>query len=120
MTRVTFDIPGEPLPKARPRVVRGRAHTPTRTRAWERTVGWAALAAMQGRDPLAGDVAMWLHFRRKNRQRADLDNLVKAIADGANGILWHDDKQIVELHATVEYASECPGVAVDVRALLAA
>lgn len=30
--------------------------------------------------------------------RADLSNLVKAIEDAANGILWYDDRQIDESH----------------------
>ena len=30
-------------------------------------------------------------------KRPDLDNYVKAILDGANEILWHDDSQIVDL-----------------------
>ena len=30
--------------------------------------------------------------------RADVDNYAKGVLDSFNGILWDDDKQIVELH----------------------
>lgn len=47
--------------------------------------------------------------------RPDIDNFVKAIADGGNGILWRDDSQITDLRAVKVY-SDIPGVSVSVRA----
>ena len=37
---MTFTIPGEPVGKGRPRVDRGRAHTPAKTKAYEEKVAW--------------------------------------------------------------------------------
>jgi Holliday junction resolvase RusA-like endonuclease len=111
---VTFTVEGQPIPKERPRVVNGRAYTPERTRNWETAVAWCARIAMGPKKPLAGDLVVTLEFRRKGKLRADLDNLTKNI-DGMNGVVWHDDKQVVELHARVRYASDDPGVTVTVK-----
>ena len=43
--------------------------------------------------------------------KPDLDNVIKAVLDGCNGVAYLDDKQIVELNATARYA-ETPGVRV--------
>lgn len=112
-----FTINGQPIPKARPRVVtrngRSHTHTPGNTVAWEQTVGWSALA--QGVRCMEGDLAVVLHFRRKGKRRADLDNLVKAVTDGLNGIAYRDDTQIVALSATVVYNAKAPGVDVVIK-----
>ena len=42
-------------------------------------------------------LAVWLHAFWANARRRDLDNAAKCL-DGANGIIWHDDSQIDELH----------------------
>jgi crossover junction endodeoxyribonuclease RusA len=113
-----FAIPGQPLPKGRPRVNTrtGRAYTPPRTRDWERTVARYARAALGEHEPLGGDVALVLRFRRQTQRRADVDNLVKAALDGLNGIAYRDDKQIVRVEAAIEYGCAEPGVDVTVIA----
>lgn len=110
--KITFTVDVQPLPKQRPRVVNGHAHTPTRTRTYERTVGWLARAAMRGQPPLRGDVAVTLEFLRKGTRRADLDNMIKAVLDGLNGIVYEDDLQVVRISSRVVYESETPGVRV--------
>jgi Holliday junction resolvase RusA-like endonuclease len=44
--------------------------------------------------------------------KPDLDNLIKAGFDALNGLLWHDDCQIVEVHGTKRYVEdgESPGM----------
>jgi Holliday junction resolvase RusA-like endonuclease len=39
-------------------------------------------------------------------KRPDLDNIVKAITDGMNGVVYEDDSQIVSLHATKVYGTD--------------
>ena len=105
----TYFVPGTPRPKARPRVVNGHAYTPERTREWEQLVG------MMYRGPLyEGTVSMTLDFQMPNRRRVDLDNLIKAIADGLNGKAYHDDGQIVALTARKTVDPHRPGVWVSV------
>lgn len=104
----TMFVEGQPIPKARPRVWQGQAFTPEKTRTYETRVGWAARAT--GVLPAAGDVRITLAFLRTGARRADLDNLCKAVIDGLNGIAYDDDKQVTELHASVVYGSDKPGV----------
>ncbi len=52
---------------------------------------------------------------RATSERGDLDNLLKGFLDAGNGILWHDDAQIVELRANKVYEGsawqwKAPGV----------
>lgn len=113
---VSLYIPGQPVPKLRPRVVRrGGLHaiTPEKTRAYEATV--AAVALAKGRWILAGPlrVEMVAVFARPKRvkadgrtphdKRPDLDNVVKSAIDG---LARHfDDGQVVEIHARKFYAA---------------
>lgn len=39
-------------------------------------------------------------------KKPDFDNIQKIIADGLNGIAWHDDKQVVESHFRKVYGPE--------------
>ena len=43
--------------------------------------------------------------------RPDLDNFVKTFLDSMNGILWHDDSQVVEIVASkfwaIQTGTEC-------------
>jgi Holliday junction resolvase RusA-like endonuclease len=39
-------------------------------------------------------------------KKPDLDNMVKAVKDACNGLCWHDDAQVVGLHATKWYGTE--------------
>jgi Holliday junction resolvase RusA-like endonuclease len=48
--------------------------------------------------PIAGEIIFTLRAFRP-RKSGDLDNLPKAILDSLKGSAFHDDKQIVELHA---------------------
>ncbi len=45
--------------------------------------------------------------------RPDLDNLVKAVKDALNGVLWRDDSQVIELEAKKIYGNP-PGVEIEV------
>lgn len=104
---INIHVPGEPLPKARPRVTKRHAYTPARTRAWEETVSTYARQAVS--EPLRGPLLVAIKFIRSTRRRVDLDNLIKAALDGLNGIAWEDDSQIHHLIAWLEYGKE-PGL----------
>lgn len=132
---IRFTVPGEPVAKGRARAcIRGGhvAHyTPDKTARYENLVKLAAQLAMVGRPPLDGAVTLTIHavmtipasWSAKRRaaamgqpvtKRPDLDNLVKAIKDGANKVLWWDDSQVVALQATKRYG-EVPRVDVFVE-----
>jgi len=134
---LTFIIPGKPKAKGRPRVVPGRAFTPKATAAYEGLVALAAQAALpEGWTPLTGPVLLVVLavqprpkrlMRRKDPdgliysdRRPDLDNLVKAVSDGLDGIAWGDDGQVAVVQAVKTYAERggLPRVEVWVQALL--
>ena len=114
MTTIRFEIPHQPQPKQRPRVVGKRAYTPDRTRDYERLIAWYAGIAHPD-NPLSGDLWVTCYFYRKGQRRADVDNLLKAVLDACNGILWHDDQQIVALTGLVQYGSKSGSVVVEVK-----
>lgn len=136
---IAFHVPGIPVAKGRPRMsTRGgkiRSFTPQKTVGFEGLVAMAAEQAMNGSDPFAGPVSLCLHVdlpipqswsKRKQAAalegsvqpcgRPDLDNYVKSIGDGGNGILWNDDSQVTALTAIKSYSTR-PGVTVKVFAL---
>lgn len=137
MTIIHFTVPGEPQGKGRARIGRVGAHarmfTPAKTVAYEGLVALAGKQAMGSASPLIGP--LWLSIRavhtvpaswpKKRRQEAlngfvqptvkpDIDNIAKAVADGGNGVLWVDDKQIVSLSVSKMYGP-APEVVVTVR-----
>lgn len=122
---MTFRVYGEPVAKARPRFTRqGRTYTPKRTHDYESEVAMMAKAAMGSSEPLETPVTVCVYatfpipqsYSKKRTEaclngserhikRPDLDNCVKAITDGMNGIVYKDDSQIVNLHAKKVYGT---------------
>ena len=124
---LTFTVEGQPVPKGRPRFA-NHAYTPKRTRAYETLVRAAALEALGvfgSPWELGGKMGVRLWFYRKGGKkdpgkelhRCDLDNLVKAVTDALNGVLYADDQQIDVIEAYREVDSEKPRVTVAVRHL---
>lgn len=136
---IRFHVPGVPVAKGRPRIsTRGgivRSFTPAKTVSFEGKISYAAEEAMAGAPPLVGPLHLALRislpipqsWSRKKQDaalagviqpcgRPDLDNYVKSVADGGNGIVWNDDAQITLLTAAKRYAS-VPGVSVEVTPL---
>jgi crossover junction endodeoxyribonuclease RusA len=105
-------IPGNPIPKGRPRVntITGRAYTPARTVEAEDLLGWIVKDALPGFDPIGEPVAIEVGFfeRRSASQEADVDNLQKLIGDALNGIVWIDDRQIVRWEASIQRGAKRP------------
>lgn len=96
---VEFIVKGEPMSKARARVVNGHAFTPERTRVAEAHVQAAFLATGKRWQPQQ-EAGYYVEatFAAATRQRRDIDNMFKLILDALNGIAWVDDTQVVELH----------------------
>ena len=134
MSEISFTVPGAPQGKGRPRVGRiagqARMFTPAKTAAYEGLIAHAAAQAMAGRAPLDEPVVLTIHAavpvpaswsKRKQAQalageirptgKPDLDNVLKAVCDGCNGVLWRDDAVVVAVTARKAYA-QTPGVLV--------
>lgn len=114
LQEVTFVVPGEPIPKGRPRVMGKVTFTPKRTVAYERKVKVAAIGAMVDRERFEFSVTVEIIFYRKNRYRSDLDNLYKAVSDAMNGIVYDDDRQIDVMRAEMHFDYNNPRAEVTV------
>ena len=131
MIQIFFTVP-QVSGKGRPRFARQgtfvKTYTDAKTLTYEKSIQTYAKKAMGSTSPLIGAVAAYLHIGipippsySKTRQKAcieglerptkkpDIDNIVKAVLDGMNGIVYLDDKQVVDLHLTKVY-SETEGI----------
>jgi len=131
---IAIYIPGEPIGKGRPRLGKGHTYTPEKTRTWEEMAALEARRQYQG-EPLEGPVHMdveavfaipkyWPTWRRQEAEddmvmhivRPDASNVLKAVEDALQGILFRDDSQIGSVSIEKWYGAE-PGVWVEVKAL---
>ena len=99
LTRVEFFIPGKPAPASRPRVEGGRVHYARRYEEWRQRAKVEILAQC-GRLLWTGDLEVSIVFVGADR-RADIDNLLKAVLDAAEGIIYENDKQVKVIGATL-------------------
>lgn len=121
----TFEVPGNVVPKERPRVqrIRGRhvTETPKRTAAYETLVGLHTMLAVatwrkayRTAWSTDGRYAIEISIYRSTRQRYDIDNAAKSVLDGAIGGLFVDDSQVDDLHVRRAGISDSPRVVVRV------
>jgi Holliday junction resolvase RusA-like endonuclease len=126
-----FKIEGQPQGKGRPKFTRdGHCFTPKATREYESLIAEEYKAAKG--ELLDGYIRVNIKAYYKipksttkiNRGKIeagiikpavkpDVDNVVKAILDGLNGVAYHDDSQVVYVDAEKFYADE-PCVIVEV------
>ena len=136
---VHFTVPGAARGKGRPRATtiggHARMYTDAKTVSYENLVKIMAMEAMSGRPPIAVPVSMAILVRIavpkssskklraemltdqiKPAKKPDLTNIIKAVEDGSNCVVYVDDSLIVCIEASKVYA-EIPGVDVWVEAL---
>ncbi|WP_252227100.1 RusA family crossover junction endodeoxyribonuclease [Caldicoprobacter algeriensis] len=131
---ITLIIPGKPLGKQRPRVLKnGITYTPAQTVNYETYIKQLFATEYKRHEPFRGPVKMQITayfpipqsvseakktlMARGNirpTKKPDVDNIIKIICDALNGLAYQDDKQIVE--CTVEkYYSTTPQVQVTIE-----
>jgi len=122
---ISFRIPGDPVGKGRGRIGQGGGKvwnvTPAKTRLYEAMVKELAGAAMKETPWIE---AVWLRIEiylappaswsQKRQDEAihngwapakpDADNVIKAILDGMNGVVFDDDKRVCDLTCWKSYA----------------
>ncbi len=124
--QVRFTVAGIPVPKGRPRAISTpagiRMHTPKKTATYERKVRGSAIVAMNGSKPFARPVSLEVEIIvpipaswSKKRQtlarigvicatkKPDADNVLKAVKDAMNGVVYSDDAQVVEINLSKVY-----------------
>lgn len=141
MLSLNFSILGTPTGKGRPRFYRGRAVTPKKTRDYEALVRHEAQQALEHMVQLPNfeapcEVSIDVYYTvpksytKKQRlqiaesgawvvrpSKPDLDNIVKSVLDGMNGIVFRDDVQVVSLRAKKHWCEgeELPRVDVKIE-----
>lgn len=128
MKTIRFTVAGEPVAKGRARAFIRHGHvahyTPEKTARYENLVRLTAQQAMGTDEPIQGPVSLvvkaymsipssWSKTKQQQAQageitptkRPDLDNIVKAIKDGANGVAWKDDSQVIDCSSSKRYGS---------------
>lgn len=112
----TLVVPIKPVPKARARAGRnGSFYTPDKTKRYETEL--RSIFAANNPPMFKGAVGVNLvfnlikpvsaKFRPHPAVKSDLDNLIKAVSDAGNGVLYADDAQICQLVAMKRYADKC-------------
>lgn len=129
-------IPGKPQGKGRPRYWKGHAVTPENTRTYEQMIAmlWKCERYGVSDKSIAIEITAFYLVPKswsKKKQAAvyageikptvkpDIDNIVKIVLDGLNGVAFTDDKQVIEIQAQKCYVfdDEQEGVFVDVKEL---
>jgi Holliday junction resolvase RusA-like endonuclease len=126
---VYFVVYGNPVGKGRPRATsRGgfvRMYTDAKTLGFESAVADEARIAMREWQAFNTPMQMQLSayypipksWSKKKRQMAmdgeihpqvkpDLDNVMKAVLDAMNGVVYVDDSQVINMVATKRYSSD--------------
>ena len=134
---VMFTVYGEPIGKGRPRFARRgnfvSTYSPQKTKTYEDEIRMMAKAAMGSSEPLETPVTVAIYIRvgipasfskqkrkdaiegiLKPTKKPDADNILKCFLDAMNGIVYLDDKQVVNIHLTKLYA-EIPAVEIMVK-----
>ena len=144
MVEVSFVVFGEPMAKQRPKMttINGHAHayTPKDTINYENRV----MVSYKGitermfnrNDKLSVSVNAYFGLtkadygkkglNKSGREKIDgvycdkhkdLDNIIKVVLDGLNGVAYVDDKQVVEIRGTKKYTLEEPRVEVTISVI---
>ena len=121
---IYLEIPGEPVAKGRPRVMRsGITFTPKKTMNYEVLIKELFIISKQ--KMLEGELQACINayfqipksaskIKRAQMEsallrptkRPDLDNIAKSILDALNGLAYQDDSQIVRLVVEKRYAEK--------------
>lgn len=140
MDSILFSVPGPPQGKARARTVRGKggqtfSYTPDKTVLYENLIKVSYLQVTKklfnNKEPINVRITacfepakstskkkrmQMLSGEIKPTKKPDIDNIVKCILDGLNGVAYRDDTQVIEVSATKIYA-ERPEVRVEITVI---
>ena len=131
---IKITVPGDPVAKGRPRFTRtGHSYTPPKTKQFENLVRLAYTLQQPDRDPAEGPIELTVRvyfaiptsWSKKKQEAAateqmkkiskpDLDNCLKAVQDGLNGVAWKDDAQVTDTHSSKRY-SKRPRVEIEIK-----
>lgn len=137
MSMVYFFVPGKVQGKTRPRFSSrsGTVYTPGKTKSYERQIAEAYEAqrgpcfkgaVMVTVDAIFPIPKSWTRAKKADAMKGkltpgkpDIDNILKVVLDGLNGIAYEDDKQVVTVQCRKTYSTDLvPGIGVHVMPYL--
>lgn len=136
MNILTIRVPGTPVGKGRPRIsVRGghaMAYTPEKTVRYENLVRTVFAKAYPDAVPLDVPVKVtvdaefpipksWSKKKKASANYAskkpDIDNIIKSVFDGLNGVAWTDDAMVSIVEARKKYTDQMPACYITITTL---
>lgn len=133
MSKLLLKIPGNPIAKKRPRFARRGKFVTTYNDQQTEEGKFICLMQSQlnGHKPIPAGTPVNLHLnffmpipkaiekkilkqRIEHTKKPDVDNMIKFVKDCANGIIWHDDSQVIYVTARKDYDSR-PRTEITVR-----
>lgn len=124
---LSFVVEGKAEGKDRPRFANGHVFTTEKTREFEAKVRRAAAEAMKWHDlePATEPVTVTIicHYLPPKSatkkflneidqgfvmhdKKPDADNIIKAVCDAMNGVVFDDDKRVASVHCTKWYSTD--------------
>lgn len=117
-TLIKLTIPGDPVPKARPRLsLRGGVYTPPQTRHAEARLLSHLKANYPALQPAVGQFSVSVDAYFKGAPKIDLDNVLKLVLDALNKRVWHDDVAVIQIWARKHLHSTVPRTEITVHQL---
>lgn len=114
MRAVTVELPLPPLANHYLRVAGNHIYKTGEAKAYRARCEERCRAALPT-GPFTGPVRVRFTWYRQRRM-GDLDNVAKVLFDALSGLLYADDKQIVEIHAVRDDSRrDRPGIALTVE-----
>ncbi|MCC3668057.1 RusA family crossover junction endodeoxyribonuclease [Terrisporobacter mayombei] len=120
--KVKFKIPTIPVAKQRPRLGKNRSiYTPTKTKVFEEICRLAYGNRFYFEDKYIYVKILFKfevpssYSKKKKEQalegkikptKADIDNYIKSVLDGLNGVAWRDDRYISSIYAEKIFADK--------------
>ena len=119
--KTSFIVPGQPIPKGRPRVTRFGTYTPKRTQQFEASIrrAWEEAGAVRFPDGQPLSLCVYARFPIPKRtpkrdapgmvgtpylkDHGDIDNIVKDVMDALNGHAYADDAVVYAISANKLY-----------------
>lgn len=129
----SFFVSHTPRPKARPRVTAYGTYTPSKTVEFEQAIKDEYLFNYYGKKTDEAIAIAMIFYRKppdswskKKKQeaiersydtrRGDIDNFIKCVLDGLNGIAYNDDAQVTVLTAEKRFGYN-EGVTINIKEL---
>ena len=112
--------PIKPVPFKRVMTSGKRRFNSARYTEFKDELGFFALKAMNGQEPLQGAIKLSAEFYKRRKgiltgQWGDVDNFLKAVLESLNGICYLDDGQVVQVSAVKKFGE--PRVLIELEEL---